>query len=228
MTAPVKAAGIGHGKADDEAQCTGPSDPVLRRDWYRPCRGRNHGAGNAGRGDPGIHRAPSRERGVHGSASGRRRCRAAGLRARRCRASLSVAAGAYYRWLSSRPVSRHLRTLARPNGCSDRLGQSFVIDNRPGVAGVTIGTEAVVKAPPDGYTLLSVGAAAATSATLYEKLSFDFIRDILFGVPTRGRALVTTVSQGALAARALTRPSGMASSGLAGRDRRATRGLRSP
>jgi hypothetical protein len=47
-------------------------------------------------------------------------------------------------------------------------------------------------------------------------------------VPTRGRALVTTVSQGALAARALTRPSGMASSGLAGRDRRATRGLRSP
>ena len=50
MTAPVKAAGIGHGKADDEAQCTGPSDPVLRRDWYRPCRGRNHGAGNAGRG----------------------------------------------------------------------------------------------------------------------------------------------------------------------------------
>src|SRR5262249_12940458 len=70
--------------------------------------------------------------------------------------------------------------------------------------------------------------ANAVSATLYEKLSFDFIRDILFAVPTRGRALVTTVSQGALAARALTRPSGMASSGLAGRDRRATRGLRSP
>jgi Tripartite tricarboxylate transporter family receptor len=53
---------------------------------------------------------------------------------------------------------------------SDRLGQSFVIDNRPGVAGITIGTEAVVKAPPDGYTLLSVGAAAATSATLYDRL----------------------------------------------------------
>jgi hypothetical protein len=52
----------------------------------------------------------------------------------------------------------------------DRLGQSFVIDNRPGVAGITIGTEAVVKAPLDGRTLLSVGAAAATSATLYDRL----------------------------------------------------------
>ena len=51
----------------------------------------------------------------------------------------------------------------------DRLGQPFIIDNRPG-AGNTIGIEAVVKAPPDGYTLLSVGAAAATSATLYDRL----------------------------------------------------------
>jgi hypothetical protein len=45
MTAPVKAAGIGHDKADDEAQCTGPTDPVLRGYWHRPCRGWNHGAG---------------------------------------------------------------------------------------------------------------------------------------------------------------------------------------
>jgi tripartite-type tricarboxylate transporter receptor subunit TctC len=110
---------------------------------------------------------------------------------------------------------------------SERLGQQFVVENRPGAAG-NLATEAVVRAPPDGYTVLLANGANAVSATLYEKLSFDFIRDILFAVPTRGRALVTTVSQGALAARALTRPSGMASSGLAGRDRRATRGLRSP
>jgi tripartite-type tricarboxylate transporter receptor subunit TctC len=112
-------------------------------------------------------------------------------------------------------------------GFSERLGHQFVIENRPGAAG-NIATEIVVKAPSDGYTLLLANGANAVSATLYEKLSFDFIRDILFAVPTRERALVTTVSQGALAARALTRPSGMASSGLAGRDRRATRGLRSP
>ena len=60
---------------------------------------------------------------------------------------------------------------------SERLGQSFVIENRLGAAG-TIGTEAVVKASPDGYTLLLVGAAATTSALLYDKLSFNLIRDI--------------------------------------------------
>src|SRR5215468_1349748 len=60
---------------------------------------------------------------------------------------------------------------------SERLGQPFVIENRPG-AGTTIGTEAVVKAPPDGYTLLLVGAAAVTSALLYNKLNFNFIRDV--------------------------------------------------
>jgi tripartite-type tricarboxylate transporter receptor subunit TctC len=60
---------------------------------------------------------------------------------------------------------------------SERLGQPFVVENRPGAAG-TIGTEAVVKASPDGYTLLLVGAAAVTSALLYDKLSFNLIRDI--------------------------------------------------
>jgi tripartite-type tricarboxylate transporter receptor subunit TctC len=61
---------------------------------------------------------------------------------------------------------------------SERLGQRFIIENRPG-AGTNIGTEAVVKAPPDGYTLLmAAGAAAAINATLYEKLNFNFIRDI--------------------------------------------------
>jgi tripartite-type tricarboxylate transporter receptor subunit TctC len=60
---------------------------------------------------------------------------------------------------------------------SERLGQQFVIDNRPGGGG-NIGTEAVVRASPDGYTLLLVGGSNAINATLYDKLSFNFIRDI--------------------------------------------------
>src|SRR5215470_7761908 len=60
---------------------------------------------------------------------------------------------------------------------SERFGQQFVIESRPG-AGGTIGTEAAVRAPADGYTLLLVSAAQAVNATLYDKLSFDFIRDI--------------------------------------------------
>jgi tripartite-type tricarboxylate transporter receptor subunit TctC len=60
---------------------------------------------------------------------------------------------------------------------SERLGQQFVIDNRPGGGG-NIGTEAVVRAAPDGYTLLYVTTANAVSATLFDKLNFNFIRDI--------------------------------------------------
>ena len=60
---------------------------------------------------------------------------------------------------------------------SERLGQPFVIENRPG-AGSNVGTEVVVNAPPDGYTLLLVGASSAINATLYDKLNFDFLRDI--------------------------------------------------
>jgi tripartite-type tricarboxylate transporter receptor subunit TctC len=60
---------------------------------------------------------------------------------------------------------------------SERLGHQFVIDNRPGGGG-NIGTEAVVRASPDGYTLLMVGGWNAINATLYDKLGFNFIRDI--------------------------------------------------
>jgi tripartite-type tricarboxylate transporter receptor subunit TctC len=60
---------------------------------------------------------------------------------------------------------------------SERLGQPFVIESRPG-ASTNIATEAVVRAPPDGYTLLLVAPANAINATLYEKLNFNFIHDI--------------------------------------------------
>jgi tripartite-type tricarboxylate transporter receptor subunit TctC len=60
---------------------------------------------------------------------------------------------------------------------SERLGQPFVIENRPG-AGTNIATQAVVNAPPDGDTLLLVGSTNAINATFYRKLNFNFIRDI--------------------------------------------------
>jgi tripartite-type tricarboxylate transporter receptor subunit TctC len=72
---------------------------------------------------------------------------------------------------------------------SERLGQQFVIENRPGAAG-NIATEAVVRAPPDGYTLLLANGANAISVTLYEKLSFDFIRDIAPVASIGGAAIV--------------------------------------
>ena len=60
---------------------------------------------------------------------------------------------------------------------SERLGQQFVIENRPG-ASTTIGTEAVVRASPDGYTLLLITTASATNATLF-KLNYNFLNDIV-------------------------------------------------
>src|SRR5262245_8676886 len=60
---------------------------------------------------------------------------------------------------------------------SERLGQQFLVENRPG-AGGNIGAEAVVRAPSDGYILLQASSANAINATLYDKLNFDFIRDI--------------------------------------------------
>jgi tripartite-type tricarboxylate transporter receptor subunit TctC len=60
---------------------------------------------------------------------------------------------------------------------SERLGQQFIVENRPG-SGNNIGTEAVVRASPDGYTLLVVSSSNAINATLYDKLNFVFLRDI--------------------------------------------------
>ena len=77
------------------------------------------------------------------------------------------------------PAGQATDTIARLMGQSllERLGQPFVIENRTG-AGGNIGTENVVRATPDGYTLLFVGLSNAMNATLYKKLNFNFIRDI--------------------------------------------------
>jgi len=68
----------------------------------------------------------------------------------------------------ARPVAQRLQ---------ERLGQPFVIDNRPGAGGM-VGAEAVVRASPDGYTLLLVAGAHTINASLYDKLNFNFVRDI--------------------------------------------------
>jgi tripartite-type tricarboxylate transporter receptor subunit TctC len=77
------------------------------------------------------------------------------------------------------PAGGSLDIIARLMGqwLSERLGQPFIIENRPG-AGGNIGSEAVVRAAADGYTLLLVGAPNAMNVTLYEKLNFVFLRDI--------------------------------------------------
>jgi tripartite-type tricarboxylate transporter receptor subunit TctC len=83
------------------------------------------------------------------------------------------------RWIVPFPAGGAADIVARLIGqcLSERLRQSFVIENRPG-AGTNIGTESVVHSTPDGYTLLFVSPSAAINASLYDKLSFNFIRDI--------------------------------------------------
>jgi tripartite-type tricarboxylate transporter receptor subunit TctC len=73
---------------------------------------------------------------------------------------------------------------------SERLGQSFIVENRAG-GGSNIGTEAVVRAPADGHTLLAVAISNAVNATLYDKLNYNFIRDI---TPVAGVIRVSNVA----------------------------------
>jgi tripartite-type tricarboxylate transporter receptor subunit TctC len=83
------------------------------------------------------------------------------------------------RWIVGFPAGGSVDILARLMGqwISERLNQQFIVENRPGAAS-NIGTEAVVRALPDGYTLLLISAANAINATLYENLNFNFIRDM--------------------------------------------------
>jgi len=83
------------------------------------------------------------------------------------------------RWIVPYPAGGPTDIIARLLGqwLSERLGQQFLIENRPGATG-NVGTELVLRAPADGYTLLSVGTPHAINASLFEKLSFDAVRDI--------------------------------------------------
>jgi tripartite-type tricarboxylate transporter receptor subunit TctC len=97
------------------------------------------------------------------------------------------------RWIVGYPAGGSTDILARLIGqwLSARLGQQFIIENRPG-AGNNLGTEQVVRAAPDGYTILLVNPANAINTTLYEKLSFDFVRDI---APVAGLIRVPNVME---------------------------------
>jgi tripartite-type tricarboxylate transporter receptor subunit TctC len=95
------------------------------------------------------------------------------------------------RWIVAFAAGGPTDILARIMGqyLSERLGQQFVIDNRPG-AGGNIGTQAAVNSPPDGYTILMAAHVHAINATLYQKLPYNFLNDI---APVAGLARVTNV-----------------------------------
>lgn len=95
------------------------------------------------------------------------------------------------KWVVGYPAGGATDILARLIGqrLSERLNQQFIIENKPG-AGNNVGTEAVVNADPDGYTILLVNPANGINASLYTKLSFNFIRDI---APVAGIARVPNV-----------------------------------
>ena len=99
-------------------------------------------------------------------------------------AGIGIASAADYpvrsvKWIVPYPPGGTTDVLARiiAQWLSDKMGQQFVVENKPG-AGNNIGTEAVVTAPPDGYTMLLVNPANGINASLYKKLPFNFIRDI--------------------------------------------------
>jgi tripartite-type tricarboxylate transporter receptor subunit TctC len=98
------------------------------------------------------------------------------------------------RWIVPFPPGGPTDIVARPMGqwLSDRLGQPFIIENRPG-AGTTIATEAVVRAAADGYTLLLVALSSAINATLYDNLKYNFIRDIAPVVTITSQPIVMVV-----------------------------------
>src|SRR5215472_11484555 len=97
------------------------------------------------------------------------------------------------RWVVGYPAGGTTDILARLIGqwLSDHLGQQVIVDNKPG-AGNNIATESVVRAAPDGYTLLLVNPANFINTTLYEHLTFDFVRDIS---PVAGIAYVPNVME---------------------------------
>jgi tripartite-type tricarboxylate transporter receptor subunit TctC len=97
------------------------------------------------------------------------------------------------RWIVPYPPAGTTDILARimAQRLTERLGQQVVVDNRPGAAN-NIGTELVVKAAPDGYTVLLVNPANAINATLYPNLSFNFLRDL---APVAGLVRVPNVME---------------------------------
>ncbi len=97
------------------------------------------------------------------------------------------------RWMVGYPAGGSTDILARIIGgyLSEKLGQQFIIENKPG-AGNNIATEAVIHAPADGYTVFLVNPANAINATLYQKLSFNFIRDM---APVAGLMRVPNVME---------------------------------